>query len=376
VATNGITCAHDGSATGGVVTCSFPTGLTVGGTTTITIQAKVTNSATAAFTNTATANGGAPVGGCGTCDPEIVTNNNTSSVTTSVQGSAIDLSVGDITDNPDPVPSGNEVTYTTTITNGGSQDALNADGHQVVIRADLPTTGVTLGAFAASQGFVCVASNSNAVVTCTGDLLAGASTTLTIPLTVGPAAPPKLTVKVTADPLDAILETNEANNTQTEDTSVTLTGCVLCIDLVAGQVIATDNPTVNNSDVTFQFTVTNVGDLPSESDTDPNDVVISVNLDKSANELTKVSISATNGFTCAANPAFPMNPAAPEYLCTGPAAGLAPGGGTEITVVGHANTGFVPSFVDLDVVVDPANSVAEFDEANNASTLRVDTVAP
>jgi uncharacterized repeat protein (TIGR01451 family) len=376
-ATNGVTCGHDGSATGGTVTCSFASGLTVGASSSITVQAKVTNSATAAFTNTAQANGGAAVSAsCTGCGPELIVNNNTSSVTTSVTGSAIDLSVGDITDNPDPVPTGNQVTYTTTITNGGSQDALNADGHQVVIRADLPTTGVTLGAFTASQGFTCGASNSNAVVTCTGDLLAGASTTLTIPLVVGPAAPPKLTVKVTADPLDAILETNEANNTQTEDTSVTLTACVSCIDLVAGQVLATNNPTVNDTDVTFTFTVTNVGDLPTESDPDPNDVVVAVNLDKAANELTSVSFSATNGFTCAANSAFPLNPAAPEILCTAPAAGLAPGGGTEITVVGHANTGAAPSFVDLDVTVDPGGQIAEFDESNNTSTLRVETVAP
>ena len=42
---------------------------------------------------------------------------------------------------------------------------------------------------------MCVATNSDAVVTCTGDLLPAASTTLTIQLTVGPAAPPKLTVR-------------------------------------------------------------------------------------------------------------------------------------------------------------------------------------
>ncbi len=376
-ATNGVTCTHDGSAIGGTVTCSFAAGLSVGASSSITIQAKVTNSATAAFTNTAAANGGAGVtASCTGCGSELIVDNNTSSVTTSVEGSAIDLSVGDITDNPDPVPSGNEVTYTTTITNGGSQDALAADGHQVVIRADLPTTGVTLGGFAASQGFTCVASNSDAVVTCTGDLLAGASTTLTIPLTVGPAAPPKLTVKVTADPVDAILETNEANNTQTEDTSVTLTACVTCIDLVAGQVIATDNPTVDDTDVTYQFTVTNVGDLPTESDPDPNDVVIAVNLDGIFNELALVSFSATGGFTCAANPAFPGDPTAPELLCSGPAAGLAPGGGTEITVVGHADTTPADSFVGFTVTVDPANQIAEFNEANNASSLIVDTVAP
>jgi subtilase family serine protease len=221
-----------------------------------------------------------------------------------------------------------------------------------------------------------VATNGNAVVTCTGDLPALQSTTVTIPLTVQAAAPPLLTVKITADPMNAILETNEANNVQTETTSVTHVTCNLCIDLVAGQVIATDNPTVNDKDVTYQFVVTNIGDLSTETDSPPRTVVVAVNLDGISNELSLVSSSATNGFTCATNPAFPGNPAAPELLCSGPAAGLAPGGGTEVTVVAHANTAPANSFVGFDVSVDPADDITEFNEANNASSLVVNTVAP
>ena len=351
-ATNGVTCTHDGAATGGIVTCTFASGLTVGASTTITIQTTVTDNATTAFTNTAAANGGGPVtASCGGCGSEVIINNNTSSVTTSVEGSAIDLSVGDITDNPDPAGQGAEVTYTTTITNGGSQNALTADGNQVVIRADLPNVGVTLGVFAASEGFSCVASNANAVVTCTGDLLAGASTTLTIPLTIQAGAPPKLTVKVTTDPLDAILETNEANNAQQEDTTVVLASCTLCVDVVAGQVIASVNPAVNDTDVTYQFVVTNVGDLPTESLGDLIDVKIFVDLDTIFNESTLVSVEATNGFTCGTNPAFILDTTAPELLCEAPAEGLGPGEGTLVTVVAHVNTSLVPSFVAFDVAV-------------------------
>ncbi len=374
-ATNGVTCTHDGAATGGIVTCTFASGLTVGASTTITIQTTVTDNATTAFTNTAAANGGGPVtASCGGCGSEVIINNNTSSVTTSVEGSAIDLSVGDITDNPDPAGQGAEVTYTTTITNGGSQNALTADGNQVVIRADLPNVGVTLGVFAASEGFSCVASNANAVVTCTGDLLAGASTTLTIPLTIQAGAPPKLTVKVTADPLDAILETNEANNAQQEDTTVVLASCTLCVDVVAGQVIASVNPAVNDTDVTYQFVVTNVGDLPTESLGDLIDVKIFVDLDTIFNESTLVSVEATNGFTCGTNPAFILDTTAPELLCEAPAEGLGPGGGTLVTVVAHVNTSLVPSFVAFDVAV-PALP-GELTSANNTGHLTVNTVAP
>ena len=163
--------------------------------------------------------------------------------------------------------------------------------------------------------------------------MAGASTTLTIPLTIQAGAPPKLTVKVTTDPLDAILETNEANNAQQEDTTVVLASCTLCVDVVAGQVIASVNPAVNDTDVTYQFVVTNVGDLPTESLGDLIDVKIFVDLDTIFNESTLVSVEATNGFTCGTNPAFILDTTAPELLCEAPAEGLGPGGGTLVTVV-------------------------------------------
>ncbi|MEO7235352.1 MAG: CARDB domain-containing protein, partial [Lapillicoccus sp.] len=310
------------------------------------------------------------------CVVEDQTLNNTSSVTTSVTGSAIDLAVGDITDTPDPVAEGDLVTYTTTVTNGGSQDAKASEGHQVVVRVVLPTVGVILQAPLASQGFVCTTSNANAVVTCVGDLLAGQSTLLTLKLQIQANAPAQLTVKVTADPLDAILETNEANNAATEVTSVTHVACTTCIDLLLGQVLATNNPTVNDRDVTYQFVVTNVGDQSTASDPAPHDVVIAVDLDRGANELSLVSVAATAGVVCGANPAFPLLSTAPEILCTVPATGFAPGGGTEVTVVAHAKTAALPSFVDFDVSVDPANQISEFSEVNNVGGLRVTTVAP
>ena len=107
------------------------------------------------------------------------------------------------------------------MTNGGSRDALAADGNEVVIRANMPTVGVTFNSGLASQGFVCVATNLDALLTCTGDLDAGESTTLTIEFLVDAAPPPKLTVEIAVDPDDDIVETNEANNEAFEDTRST-----------------------------------------------------------------------------------------------------------------------------------------------------------
>ena len=389
--TNGLAvCTSAGAATGATVTCDVTNGLTPGQSTVITIQTKVEDTASGALTNTAEANGGSAVrvdttvepcvSNPDACEDEKAANvsNNSDSVTTNMGGAAIDLAVGDITDTADPVATGDEAIYTVTVTNAGTQDAKAVDGNGVVVTVDLPTTGMTLNSVLGSQGFTCALSNANALATCTGDLLAGQSTTITAKLTVGATAPNKLTVNVAADPLDAITETNEANNTQTETTTVTHTQCTACVDLQMGQILATPNPIPDNTDVTYEFTVTNIGDLPAV--VTPNPIVIAVNLDRVPNESTFVSATATNGFACAPNSSFGTGPgqslAFAEILCTGPAAGLAAAAGTTVTVKAHANTAAVPSFVDFDVVVDPGNVVPEFREFNNAGSLRVTTIAP
>ena len=175
VATNGFTCTHDGSANGGDVTCTDPTdgdtiGLAVGASTTITIQATVEQRRrhgvhehrVGADRRPRSMRASCP----GTCENETSANddNNSDSVTTSVSGSAIDLIMGDITDVFDPSGVSDSLTYTVTVTNGGSQDALAADGNEVVIRANMPTVGVTFNSGLASQGFVCVATNSDALL--------------------------------------------------------------------------------------------------------------------------------------------------------------------------------------------------------------------
>jgi uncharacterized repeat protein (TIGR01451 family) len=143
---NGGTCVHDGSASGGTVTCT-PTALAPGEQETYTIEVRANSTATTAFTNTASVSGAvdsdAAAEPCisSTCGPETSVANNSDSVTVSAGGPSINLVVGDITDLPDPAEQGDAVTYTVVVTNGGTQDALAADGHEVVVRVNVPTVG-------------------------------------------------------------------------------------------------------------------------------------------------------------------------------------------------------------------------------------------
>jgi uncharacterized repeat protein (TIGR01451 family) len=385
VATNGFTCTHDGAATGGVVTCDGPdadaddTGLAVGESTTVTIQVTVTDAASTPFTNTAEIIGAVdvdtsapPCGGSGVdCVAESELANNTDSVTTSVGGAAIDLVMGDITDT-DPRNVGDSLVYTFTVTNGGTQNALAADGNGVVVAVDLPTVGADFQSGIATQGFACVPSGGESVLTCTGDLDAGEATTVTITFAVVASSPPALGIVATVDPNDDILETDETNNAAAEDTTVNVLACTSCIDLVMGQIFATPNPVTDGGQVKYSFTVTNIGDLPTEADPGPNDVRIAIDLDRLSQESSAVSVVATAGFTCTTTPQ-PVGSPTPEIVCTG---NLDPAEGVLVTVTVDANTAVTPSYVDFDVTVDPQGDIAELREFNNAGGKRVDVVAP
>ena len=375
---NGGTCVHDGSASGGTVTCT-PTALAPGEQETYTIEVRANSTATTAFTNTASVSGAvdsdAAAEPCisSTCGPETSVANNSDSVTVSAGGPSINLVVGDITDLPDPAEQGDAVTYTVVVTNGGTQDALAADGHEVVVRVNVPTVGVTLDATVGTQGFLCVATAGDSIVTCTGDLNGGESTTLSIRIITTSTTPPQLDVTVTADPANAITETSETDNVATEKTTVSSVACTGCIDLILGQISADPNPGVDGAQVTYEFAVTNIGDGTTASDLDP--LVVAINLDTTFNESTFVSGVGTNGFTCVANPAFPGDLAAPEVLCVASASGLTAGQGSLITIVTNVNTGG-PSFVDFDVAIDPGDVVGEDTNANNNGGLQIDVVAP
>jgi hypothetical protein len=210
---------------------------------------------------------------------------------------------------------------------------------------------VTLDATVGTQGFLCVATAGDSIVTCTGDLNGGESTTLSIRIITTSTTPPQLDVTVTADPANAITETSETDNVATEKTTVSSVACTGCIDLILGQISADPNPGVDGAQVTYEFAVTNIGDGTTASDPDP--LVVAINLDTTFNESSFVSGCRHQRLhLCVANPAFPGDLAAPEVLCVASASGLTAGQGSLITIVTIVNTGG-PSFVDFDVAIDP-----------------------
>ncbi|WP_265272132.1 CARDB domain-containing protein [Nostoc sp. KVJ3] len=115
-----------------------------------------------------------------------------------------DLSISQA-DSPDPVIVGNPLTYTLTVSNGGS---ANASG--ISVEYTLPT-GVIFNSTTVANGFT--ASQSGGVITFSGGSInAGSTATLTVSVTPNSAG--ILTSgTATVDPNNTIAESNETNNT-------------------------------------------------------------------------------------------------------------------------------------------------------------------
>jgi uncharacterized repeat protein (TIGR01451 family) len=344
---SGWQCTNDGNVND--VICSH-LGMDPGDASNIVITAKVGPNPANPFTNTAT------VGG----DPaDVQQANNTSSVKTSVgAAAAVDLQAVSLTDNPDPVGRSDKETYTAIVTNNGTSPATGA-----IVRVHLPDPGTSSPVVNASNGFNCVANttvdSSGNTFDCTGDFDASggtnASTTITASITVDPGAPEKLTASVVADPADAIAESNELNNAQTQDTTVTGSECTTtpCVDLVA---TAFGDPTaIVPAPINDTVTVANIGSSPV-----PDSPAWTI-------EFTYIGagtavVSPPTGVTCTLSGV--------TWKCTSQDGttdpmDLAPGAGLTflVTIVGA-----VPGPAPLLVNADSTGVVAELSESNNTST--------
>lgn len=191
---------------------------------------------TTAITNTAT------VADDGANGPDPNPADNTASDTDTIN--AADLAITKA-DNPDPVSAGQPLTYTLTVTNNGPSDATD-----VTVTDTLPVS-VTLVSATPAQG---TCSGTAPVVCNLSGLAGGASTTITIVVTVETGAPDLLEnhAEVHGDQPDV----NSGNNTATAQTTVEHPA------IGAAKAVAA---VVNNNDGTFTvaytITVRNYGDV-------------------------------------------------------------------------------------------------------------------
>jgi uncharacterized repeat protein (TIGR01451 family) len=253
------TCAESG----GTVTCDLGA-LASGASATVTVVATATVAGVA--TNIARVTAAEP-------DPDPA--DNSASVAATVTGAA-DVSISK-TASPDPVVAGNDLTYTLTVRNDGSTDAVN-----VVVSDPLPpaTTFVS----ADHGGTLALGTVTWAL----GTLPAGSSVTLTLVVAVGAAFTGDLsnTAAVASDTPD--LDASDA--TATAGVTVDPAGTPVA-DLSVKKTVDETNP-ANGSKVTYTVVVSNAG---------PADATGLVVEDILPSGLEYVSSSCTQGTYAAAD---------------------------------------------------------------------------
>jgi len=237
------------SSGGGIVTCTRA-GLVIGTAPAIDLVVAVDPATRGILINTATVS--SP-----TSDPNAA--NDVATENTTVEAEA-DLDLVK-TDSADPLPPGDPLIYTLEVTNGGPSEANG------VTVTDVLPAGVT---FVSTTG---CAEDPTAVPVCTlGTIAAGASVQYTITVSIDPGPPP--TITNTASVVGDELDPNQANNEDTEETTLdSEPPTVLVLDTNRttgdGQLDECETATVDISAFLWSFSE-EIYDPPG--DTDPDDV--------------------------------------------------------------------------------------------------------
>ena len=236
----------------------------------ITIIANVAPTAPSTVTNTALVSGGGEIN---------LSNDSATDIATVV--SVADLSVTN-TASPDPVAAGSSITYTQIVTNNGPSAADNAALVEAV------PANTTFLSIAAPAGWTCTAPNVGATgnVICNNASMAGSTAaTFTMLVKVNTGVANGTVITDTAAVSSSVSDPNSVNNIAS---AATVVGPASTAEMTITNV-ASPNPVVAGTDITYTQTATNVGtgtaNNPSVVETVPANT-------------TFVSITVPGGTTC------------------------------------------------------------------------------
>ncbi len=226
------TVSGGGSCAAGI-SCSITGNMLPGTARTVSIVVTVNSSQTANLSATATASSSTndPAGG-----------NNSATEVTVVQAQA-DLSIT-LTDAPDPVVAGTNLTYTATVSNAGPSDAT-------AVVVNLPTpTGTSFVSGTVSGGGSCAAGISCSI---TGNMLPGTARTVSITVLVGAAVLDGTVINATATVTASSPDPIGGNNSFSTSTTV-----IARADLLIGLTSSVPQVLINVP-VSFTATSQNLG---------------------------------------------------------------------------------------------------------------------
>ncbi len=233
----GGTCVTPAVGANGTVTCTWAGNTANGASRSVTVVASVpastANATVLSVTATATST-------TNELDPP----DNAATTTTTVATSA-DLSIT-LTDTPDPVTAGTNLTYVATATNAGPSDAQD-------VAINLPLPANTTLVSATVSGGTCVATNC----TFAGATAPGASRSVTYVVLVAASAANGSSISATATASSPTTDPNTANN------SATTTTAVVAVADLSVTLTASATQALINVPVTFTATSTNGG--PSDA---------------------------------------------------------------------------------------------------------------
>ncbi|MEO8033937.1 MAG: hypothetical protein ABI837_05850, partial [Acidobacteriota bacterium] len=267
----GWSCTTPAVGAPGTISCSIPTFATPGTdvfTLVVAVAPSVTQGST--LTNTATASA---------TTPDLNPANDSGSAVTTIAGSA-DLSVTKV-DNPDPVTPGANLAYAITVNNAGP-----SNGQTVTLSDTLPAN-TTFVSLTAPAGWSCtpLAVGATGTVSCTNASLAiGNSAPITLTVATNPALTAGTTITNTATVSASTPDPNMGNQSGSATTTVGAPSADLSVTKVA-----TPDPVVAGTNLTYTITATNAG---------PSNAAGATLTDGLPAGTTFVSLASPGGWSC------------------------------------------------------------------------------